>query len=138
VLALQRDADHRRVPRHDAGVVGHEQRAPVGRYVRDPLGMHPPPAVVQELEQWQRGVGELLVEAPVVLLVVAAEPAHDGLEAVAGLARQRQRGAGHRPRRPRPALEPAPHGAQEGHDRAQRIARAAHAAALSATPRAAA
>ena len=41
--------------------------------VADPVGLDPPPDVVEELEDRIGGLGELLVEAPLVLVVLAGE-----------------------------------------------------------------
>ena len=49
----------------------------------EPLGLDPPPDLVEELEQREDRLGELLVEAPLVLVVVALEPADERLERVA-------------------------------------------------------
>ena len=51
--------------------------APVGGDVHDPLGLDPPPDLVEELEQREDRLGELLVEAPLVLVVVALQPADE-------------------------------------------------------------
>ena len=51
VLAEDRDAHHRRVPGHDAGVVGREQGATVRGHVLEAAHLDPPPAVVHELEE---------------------------------------------------------------------------------------
>ena len=49
----------------------------------DPLRLHPPPGVVEELEQGVDRLGELLVEAPLVLVVLAAQPLRQALDRVA-------------------------------------------------------
>ena len=89
MLAHQGHPHHRGIPRHDPGVVRHEQRVAVRGHALDPLGVHAPPPVVHELEERQGGLRELLVVAPVVLVVAAAEPPDDRLEALPGVARQR-------------------------------------------------
>ena len=47
---------------------------PCDGHVAHAVGLHPPPDVVEELEQRIDRLGELLVEAPLVLVVVAAQP----------------------------------------------------------------
>jgi hypothetical protein len=87
VLAQQGHGDHRRVPGQDARVVGHQQRAPVSRDARHPFGLHSPPAVIEKAEYRLDQLGEVLVEAPLVLRVFTLQssqhPGH-GLPAVAG------------------------------------------------------
>ena len=83
VLLHDRHRDHRRVEgKQRAGVVGDEQRAPVGGHVAHPLGLDPPPDLVEELEQREDGLGELLVEAPLVLVVLALQAPRDRLDRV--------------------------------------------------------
>ena len=74
------------------GVVGHHQRPPVAGHVGGAHGLHPPPAVVEEVEEGQHQVGELLVEAPLVLAVVAVQAAGRPLDGAARVGRQ-HRGA---------------------------------------------
>ncbi len=92
VLAQQAHRDHRRVPGQDPGVVGHHQRAPVSGDVGGADRLHPPPAVVEEVEEGEHQVGELLVEAPLVLAVVAVQPPRRPFQGPPGVARQ-HRGA---------------------------------------------
>ena len=71
--------------------------AAVGGDVLDPGRLDPPPAVVEELEERVGGLGELLVEAPLVLVVLAAHaaaPSARPSRAATWAARRR------RPRRP--------------------------------------
>ena len=121
VLAHERDAHHHRVPRHDPRVVGHEQGPAVRRHALDALGLHSPPVVEHELEQGQGGLGELLIETPVVFVVAAAEPPHDRVQAVAGVARQRQRGAAERRHHAVAGVEAGAQRAQEADDRRERL-----------------
>src|SRR5207302_11500563 len=100
--------------------------------------------VVHELEERKCGIGELLVVAPVVLLVPAREPPGGGVEALPGATRQRQGGVRERTGQSLAAAKPAAQRAQERHERADRQApacglraRSGHAAA-SAVMRAAA
>ena len=99
--------DHRGVEREERpGVIGHEQRAAVGGDVANAGGLDPPPDLVEELEQRVDGLGEVLVEAPLVLAVLALEPPADRLERVAAAAREAPRPRPRRrsadPSRPRP------------------------------------
>jgi hypothetical protein len=114
VLAQQRHRDHRRVPGQDAGVVRCEQRAPVGRDAVRALDLDPPPAVVEEAEERLHQVGEVLVEAPLVVLVVPLEPAQHTLERVAGLARERRGAARERVGQLESRVEPFAQAAHEG------------------------
>ena len=70
-------------------MVGDPQRPAVRGTVADPAGLDPPPEVVEELEQREDRLRELLVEAPLVLVVLAPQPHHDRLHGVAKASRQR-------------------------------------------------
>ena len=85
------------------------------------LDLDPPPAVVEEAEEGLDQVGEVLVEAPLVVLVVALEPAQHALERVARLARQRGGAAGERLGQLEPRVEPLAQAAHEGQPRPGRV-----------------
>ncbi len=81
VLLHDRPEDHRGVEREQrARVVGDQQRPAVGGHVAYPLGLDPPPDVVEELERGIDRLGEPLVEPPLVLAVLAPEPEGDALD----------------------------------------------------------
>ena len=61
---------------------------PCDGHVADAVGLDPPPDVVEELEERIDRLGELLVEAPLVLVVVAAQPLRQTLDRVAKRPRQ--------------------------------------------------
>ena len=79
-----------------------------------PSTLHPPPAVVEEAEERLDQVGELLVEAPLVVLVLALEAAQHALERVARVARQRRGAARERVGQLEPRVEPLAQAAHEG------------------------
>ena len=64
-----------------------------------PVDVHPPPHLVEEPEQREHRLGEVLVESPLVLRVLAAQAPQDGLDGLAddlgkradGIARGRHR-----------------------------------------------
>jgi hypothetical protein len=62
MLVEDRERDHRGVPRKDSPVVRAQQCASVRGDVVDSGGLHPPPTLVEELEQRQGRPRELLVE----------------------------------------------------------------------------
>jgi hypothetical protein len=95
-------------------VVRGEQRAPVRRDAVGALDPHPPPAVVEEAEERLDQVGEVLVEAPLVVLVVSLQPAQHVLERVAGLARERRSAARERVGQLESRVEPLAQAAHEG------------------------
>ena len=108
VLAQEGHRDHRGVPGQDAGVVGGEQHAPVSRHALGALDLHPPPRLVQEREERLDQLGEVLVEAPLVLRVVAVHPVEDPLHGLTRVARERRRAPGDRLRQLEPGIEPGP------------------------------
>ena len=113
--------DHRGVEWEEgSGVVGDQESATVGRHVANTLGLDPPPDVVEELEGRVDHLGELLVEAPLVLAVLAPKPLCDPFDHLAQRARQlrRTRPARRSSGRVRPRLRPA--SAQEVGDRGRR------------------
>ena len=78
VVVEQRELGHHRVERDGAGVVGDHQRAALGRDVLQAAGLDPEPVLVQRPQRGQQHVlGELGVEAELVDLDVAGEPAAD-------------------------------------------------------------
>ena len=77
------------------------------------LRLDPPPDRVQELEQREDGLGELLVESPLVLVVLAAETPDHHIDGVAQLTRQPGRRALRRGDRIETGLDPDPDVAQE-------------------------
>ena len=94
-------------------MVGREHRAPVGG---DPVRaghLHPPPAVVEEAEEGLHELGEALVEPPLVLVVVALQPAHGALHGHAGVARERGGPTGHGVRELETRVEALPEAAHE-------------------------
>jgi hypothetical protein len=106
VLAADRQAHHRRVPGQHPGVVRGQERPPVGRDVLHPGGLHAPPAVVQESEQGLDETHELLVEAPLVLGVVARQPPQRDPYLLARPRREDVRRVRERVRKLRAAVEP--------------------------------
>ena len=98
-------------------MVGDDQRPAVGRHVANALRLDPPPDSVEEVEDREHRLGELLVEAPLVLVVLAPQAAGDRLERVAQLGRQRSGGALSRRQRVEAGLDPAAQGAEELGDR---------------------
>ncbi len=74
-------------------MVGREQRGAVSGHALGALGLHAPPAVVEKAEERLDEVGELLVEAPLVLRVVALHPLQQPLDRRSGVARERGRAA---------------------------------------------
>jgi hypothetical protein len=79
--------------------------------------LDPPPDVVEELERRERRLGELLVESPGVLGVLAAQPAGDQRQRVADPIRQRPGGALGGLERVETVLDPEPQAAEEVRDR---------------------
>ena len=79
--------------------------AAVGGHVLDAGRLDPPPVVVEELEERVGGLGELLVEAPLVLVVVAAHPPRHPLDRVAQGLRQLAGGGLDRGQRVDPAVD---------------------------------
>ena len=76
VVVVQRDRGHQRVERDGAGVVGDDQRAARVRHVLQAGGLDPEPRPVQRPQQREDDVvGEVGVEAELVDLVVAGQPA---------------------------------------------------------------
>ena len=76
VVVVQGERGHQRVERDRAGVVGDHQRAAVVGDVLEAGDLGAEPVLVQRAQQRQQNVlGELRVEAEVVDLVVAGEPA---------------------------------------------------------------
>ena len=139
VLAQDRRRDHRAVPREDPGVVRHEQGAAVRGHVLHAGRGHAPPAVVEEVEHRLDQVGELLVEAPLVLLVVAVEPPQRRGHAVAALARQPGGAARQRLGQLDAGVEPlaqAAHEAERGAGAGGRVARPAAPSVGERRPRA--
>src|SRR5215208_4104401 len=86
--------------------------------------LDPPPAVVEEAEERLHQVGEVLVEAPLVVLVLALEAPQYPLQRVACVARQGRRAAAERLWQLQPGVEAL---AQPPHERQR--SRIAHAAA---------
>jgi hypothetical protein len=125
VLAQQRHRDHRGVPRQDAGVVGGEEGAAVRRDALGALDLHAPPRLVQESEEGLDQLGELLVEAPLVLGVVAVQATDDPAQRLARVARERRGAAGDRVGQLHAGVQPVAQPAHEGDRR-----RGVHAAAL--------
>ena len=98
---------------------------PCDGHVVDALGLDPPPDVVEELEEREDRLGELLVEAPLVLVVLALQART--IASIASRSRARQRlgrllGGG---QRVEARLDPAAELAQEVGDRLGRRASAA-------------
>ncbi len=78
MVVEQRDLGHHRVERDGARVVGHDQRAAVGRDVLQAARLDPEVLLVQRPQRRQQHVlGELGVEAELVDLDVAGQPAAD-------------------------------------------------------------
>jgi hypothetical protein len=125
VLAQQRHRDHRGVPGQDAGVVRCQEDAPVRGHALGAVDPHPPPRLVEEGEERLDQLGEVLVEAPLVLGVVAVEPVEDALDSLARVARERRGAAGERLGQLEPGVESS---AQAAHERDRRAL--VHAAAL--------
>ena len=76
VVVVQRDRGHQRVERNGAGVVGDDQRAALVRHVVQAGGLDPEPRPVERPQQRENDVvGEVGVEAELVDVVVAGQPA---------------------------------------------------------------
>ncbi len=105
-----------------------EQRAPVRGDVVGALDLDPPPAVEEEAEQRLDEVREVLVEAPLVVGLVALEPAQHVVDGGARVPRQRRGAARERLRQLEPGLQAL---AQAPHEADRR--EVAHAATQSAT-----
>lgn len=58
------------------------------RHALGALDLHPPPGLVQEGEERLDQLGEVLVEAPLVLRVVAVQAVEDALDGLARIARE--------------------------------------------------
>ena len=87
VVVVQRELRHRRVDRDRAGVVGDDQRAAVGGHVLHAAGLDPEVLLVERPQRRQRDVvGEVGVEAELVDLVVAGDPAAQERQAAGELA----------------------------------------------------
>ncbi len=112
-------------------MVGDQQSPTVSGNVSHTVDFDPPPDVVKKLKQREDGFGELLVEPPLVLVVLAAKAIEHGIERRAEAARQGSGcmlGRGHRVEA---GLDAAPQHAQEVGDRLRRHSRLrtlAHAA----------
>ncbi len=81
MVVEQRDLGHHRVERDGARVVGHDQRTALGRDVLQAARLDPEVVLVQRPQRRQQHVlGELGVEAELVDLDVAGQPAADERE----------------------------------------------------------
>ena len=89
------------------------------------LDLHPPPRLVQEREEGLDQLGELLVEAPLVLGVVAVEAVDDPVQRLARVAREGGGAARDGLRQLQAGVQPGAQAAHEG-DRGGGV----HAAAL--------
>ena len=94
-------------------MVGSEQRPAVGGDVADPRRLDPPPALVEELEEGEHQLDELLVEAPIVLLVGTLQASGGPAKRLARAAGQPGRAAGGGLRELEPGFQALPQPAQE-------------------------
>ena len=94
-------------------MVGHEQRPAVRGNVLHPLGLHAPPAFVEEPEERLHQLGEVLVEPPLVLGVIALEPAQRPVHRLAALTRKGAGGPGQGLGQLEAGVEALAHPAQE-------------------------
>jgi hypothetical protein len=74
-VVVDDEACHERVDRDRAGVVGHHQRTALGRDVLDAVHLDPEPLLRQRPQpREEESLGDLLVEAELVDLVVSCDP----------------------------------------------------------------